>query len=196
MSPSSDALHPAQNRGFRELYAATRQVVSHYRALAQKIDVEALHDGASAGRRLLDDLRRHTERYDLYGFPAAQGVGANAARARSGFGERFLERNQALRFAVLDVQHVVTLLGYLAAVSKANGNPDLIDFCHTWERTMLAVERDVRAAAVGIGESPDYAVEPLHGSPVGRAAHGFAQGLVGGLGEWFDRRAAKRRGRG
>jgi hypothetical protein len=188
-----EQLHPAQNRGFRELYAATRQVVSHYRALAQKMDVAALHDGAAAATRLLDDLRRHTERYDLYGFPAAQGVGSNAARARSAIGERFLERNQALRFAVLDVQHVVTLLGYLAAVSKSNGNTDLVDFCHTWEGTMLAVERDVRAAAVGVGESPDYAVEPLHGTAVGRAAHGLAQGVIGGLGEWLDRRAAKRR---
>jgi len=194
VSPSLDELHPAQNRGFRELYAATRQVVTHYRALAQKLDVDALHEGAAVARRLLDDLRTHTERYGLYGFPAAQGVGANAARARNGVGERFLERNQALRFAVVDVQHVVTLLGYLASVSEANGNADLVDFCHTWEATMLEVEQGVRAAAVDLGQSPDYAVEPLHNSPVGRAAHGLAQGVVGGLGEWFDRRAGRRRG--
>ena len=194
MSPSLDDLHPAQNRQFRELYAATRHVVNHYRALAQKLDVDALHDGAAAARRLLDDLRRQTERYGLYGYPAAQGVGANAARARTGVGERFLERNQALRFAVLDVQHVVTLLGYLASVSQANGNQDLVDFCHTWEATMLEVERAVRAAAVDLGQSPDYAIEPLDGSAVGRAAHGFAQGLVGGFGEWFDRTTGRRRG--
>ena len=194
MSPALEDLHPAQNRQFRELYAATRHVVSHYRALAQKLDVDALHEGASVARRLLDDLRTHTERYGLYGFPAAQGVGANAARARTGVGEQFLERNQALRFAVLDVQHVVTLLGYLASVSKTNGNQDLVDFCHTWERTMLEVERGVRAAAVDLGETPDYAIEPLHPTTVGRAAHGFAQGVVGGIGEWFDRRAARRRG--
>lgn len=194
MSPSLEELHPAQNRGFRELYAATRHVVSHYRALAQKLDVDALHEGSAVARRLLDDLRTHTERYGLYGFPAAQGVGANAALARTGVGERFLERNQALRFAVIDVQHVVTLLGYLASVSAANGNQDLVDFCHTWEASMLEVERGVRSAAVDCGQAPDYAVEPLHGSPVGRAAHGLAQGVVGGLGEWFDRRAARRRG--
>ena len=194
MSPSLDDLHPAQNRGFRELYAATRHVVNHYRGLAQKLDVDALHEGAAVARRMLDDLRSHTERYGLYGFPAAQGVGANAARARTGVGERFLERNQALRFAVIDVQHVVTLLGYLASVSEANGNRDLVDFCHTWEASMLEVERGVRSAAVDLGQSPDYAVEPLHGSPVGRAAHGLAQGVVGGVGEWFDRRAARRRG--
>ena len=194
MSPALEELHPAQNRAFRELYAATRHVVNHYRALAYKLDVGALHDGAAVARRLLDDLRRHTERYDLYGYPAAQGVGANAARARSSIGERFLERNQALRFAVLDVQHVTTLLGYLAAVSDANGNQDLVDFCHGWEASMLEVEQHVRAAAVDQGARPDESVEPLHPNAVGRAAHGLAQGVVGGLGEWFDRRAARRRG--
>jgi hypothetical protein len=194
MSPSIEDLHPAQNRQLRELYAATRHVVNHYRALAQKLDIGALHDGAATARRLLDDLTRITERYDLYGFPAAQGVGANAARFRSGVGERFLERNQALRFAVVDVQHVVTLLGYLAAVSEVNGNQDLVDFCHSWEATMLEVEQRVRAAAVDIGRSPDYAIEPLHPTAVGRAAHGFAQGLVGGFGEWFDRKSGHRRG--
>jgi hypothetical protein len=194
MSPALEDLHPAQNRQFRELYAATRHVVNHYRALGEKLDVDALREGAAVARRLLDDLRRHTERYGLYGFPAAQGVGANAARARTGVGERFLERNQALRFAVIDVQHVVTLLGYLAAVSETNGNDDLVDFCHTWEARMLEVEQRVRAAAVDFGRSPDQAIQPLHPTPVGRAAHGFAQGLVGGLGEWFDRNAGRRRG--
>src|SRR5829696_2796675 len=141
MTPALDDLHPAQNRGFRELYAAARHVVNHYRTLAQILDEDALHEGAAAARRLLDDLQRETRRYDLHGFPAAQNVGATAARARTGVGERFLERNQALRFAVLDVQHVVTLLGYLASVSEVNGSRDLVDFCRGWEATMLAVEQ-------------------------------------------------------
>lgn len=194
MTPSRADLHPAQNRAFRELYAAARHVVNHYRALAEKLDEGALHDGAAAARRLLDALQRETRRYDLYGYPAAQNVGASAARARSGVGERFLERNQALRFAVLDVQHAVTLLGYLAAVSEANGNDDLVDFCRGWEATLLEVEQHVRAAAVDYGARPDTAIAPLHATPVGRAAHGLAQGVVGGLGEWFDRQAARRRG--
>jgi hypothetical protein len=193
VSPSLDDLHPAQNRQFRELYAATRHVVNHYRDLAQKLDVDALHEGARQASSLLDDLRTHTERYGLFGYPAAQGVGANSARARTGVGERFLEVNQALRFAVVDVQHVVTLLGYLAAVSDTNGNQDLVDFCHKWEATMLEVEQRVRAAAVDVGRTPDYAIQPLHDSRVGRAAHGLAQGVVGGLGEWFDRQRGRRR---
>jgi hypothetical protein len=193
MSPSLDELHPAQNRGLRELYAATRQLVNHYRALGEVIDEDALLEGAAVGRRLLDDLRTQTGHYDLYGFPAAQNVGATAARARSGVGDRFLERNQALRFAVLDAQHVVTLLGYLAAVSETNGNDDLAEFCRRWEAAMLAAEQQLRAAAVDQGQRPDQAVAPLHDSHLGRAAHGV-QNVVGTFGEWFDRRAARRRG--
>jgi hypothetical protein len=192
VSPALDDLHPAQNRGFRELYAASRHLVDHYRSLAELIPEDALLEGAAVGRRLLDDLRAHTERYGLYGFPAAQNVGSSAARARSGVGERFLERNQALRLAVLDAQHVVTLLGYLAAASEANGNADLVDFCRRWENAMLEAEQHLRAAAVDQGERPDEAVEPLHGSHVGRAAHSV-QNAFGTLGEWVDRQAARRR---
>jgi hypothetical protein len=193
MSPSLDDLHPAQNRAFRELYAMSRQLVNHYRSLGDLIDEDALLEGAAVGRRLLDDLRSQTRHYGLYGYPAAQNVGATAARARSGVGEQFLERNQALRLAVLDVQHVVTLLGYLAAVSETNGNDDLVDFCRRWEAAMLQVEQHVRAAAVDQGARPEQAVEPLHDSHVGRAAHSV-QNVIGTFGEWFDRRAARRRG--
>ena len=193
MSPGIGDLHPAQNRGFRELYAAARHVVNHYRALAQILDEDALHEGAATARRLLDDLQRETRRYDLHGFPAAQNVGATAARARSGVGERFLERNQALRLAVLDVQHVVTLLGYLAAVSDAAGTDELTDFCHRWEAAMLEAEQRVRAAAVDSGARPDEAIAGLHGGITGRAGHAVQQ-TVGSFGEWFDRSVARRRG--
>jgi hypothetical protein len=192
VTPSLDDLHPAQNRGFRELYATTRQLVNHYRSLAQRINEDALHEGAAAARRLLDDLRGQTRRYDLYGYPAAQTVGATAARARNGVGDRFLERNQALRAAVLDVQHVVTLLGYLAAVSETNGNDDLAELCRRWEAAMLEVEQRIRAAAVDQGQRPDEAVAPLDGSALGRAAHGV-QNVLGTFGEWFDRRSARGR---
>jgi hypothetical protein len=192
MSPSAGELHPAQNRGFRELYAATRHVVNHYRGLAARLDAPALEDGAAAARRLLDELRAQTERYDLHGFPAAQNVGVTAARARSVVGDRFLERNQALRMAVLDVQHVVTLLGYLAAASEANGNDDLVAFCTRWRDALREVEDRVRAAAIDMGRTPDQAVEPFDGTPVGRAAHSVGY-WAGTFGEWFDRRAARTR---
>ncbi len=192
MSPPIDDLHPAQNRGFRELYAATRHVVNHYRALGQRLDEPALHEAETAARRLLDELRDPTVRYDLHGGPAAQGVGVNAARGRSGVADKFLERNQAMRTAVLDIQHVVTLLGYLANASTANGNDDLATFCGRWRETLAQVEERVRSAAVDTGRDPDSAVEPLDSSTVGRAAHGAAY-WAGTFGEWFDRRTARRR---
>ena len=192
MSPSLDELHPAQNRGFRELYAATRQVVTHYRALAQKLDVDALHEGAAVARRLLDDLRTHTERYGLYGFPAAQGVGANAARARNGVGERFLERNQALRFAVLDVQHCVTLLGYLERLATADGDTALGAFLGEWDLRLRRHEDAVRAAAVALGDRPDEAIEPADRSVAGRAGQRLSSSF-GAVGEWVDGRITLRR---
>jgi hypothetical protein len=192
MSPSLDQLHPAQNRGFRELYAAARHVVNHYRALARHFDEPALTEAETAVRRLLDELREQTERYDLHGSPAAQNVGVTAARARSGVGDRFLERNQALRLAVLDIQHVVTLLGYLAAASETNGNADLAAFCSRWHGQLGSVEERVRQAAIEMGRRPDEATLPLDSSALGRAAHAVPQ-WVGTVGEWFDRKAARRR---
>jgi hypothetical protein len=88
---------------------------------------------------------------------------------------------------------VVTLLGYLAAVSEANRNDDLVDFCRRWETAMLTPEQHLRAAAVDQGARPDDAVQPLHGSPLGRAAHSV-QNVVGTLGEWVDRRTGHHRG--
>jgi hypothetical protein len=192
VSPSIDELHPAQNRGFRELYAAAGHVVNHYRALGKQLDEPALTEGERTARRLLDELRTETERYDLHGFPAAQNAGVTAARARNGVGDRFLERNQALRLAVLDVQHVVTLLGYLSAASEANGNADLAAFCSRWQETLGECEDRVRAAAIDMGRRPDEAVEPVDASTFGRAAHAVGY-WAGTFGEWFDRRAARRR---
>ncbi len=43
-----------------------------------------------------------------------------------------------------------------------------------------------------MGEDPDAAIEPLDSSKVGRAAHGAAY-AAGTVGEWVDRRVARRR---
>ena len=188
------ALHPTQNRGLRELYATTRQLVNHWETLSSRLPAgdatDALDDGVERGRRLLDELRPLTESFGLYGFPAAQSVGVSLAAARSRVGDRFLERNQALRTAVLDVQHVVTLLGYLASVARTRGQEELLGFCTRWERELLAVERAARRAAVKAGGDPDDAVERADQSAAGRAAHG-ASFAIGSVGEWFDRRSGR-----
>jgi hypothetical protein len=104
-------------------------------------------------------------------------------------GDRFLERNQALRTALLDVQHVVTLLGYQAQVAEGRDDEELARVLRRFERSLLAAERAARRAAVKLGDDPDAAIERADGSHAGRLAHGAAN-AVGTVGEWVDRRRA------
>jgi len=196
---STPGLHPAQNRGLRELYAGARQLEEHWRALAARLaageGVEDLRAGADTARELLVELADVTAGYGLYGFPAAQTVGARVAGLRNAVADRTLERNQALRMAVLDVQHVVTLCGYLRELAVARGDEPLAEFCGRWERKLRRLEGRVRKAAVGCGAEPDAAIEPVDHGPLGRAGHRLAS-LGGTVGEWVDRRTAQRRGAG
>jgi hypothetical protein len=189
-------LHPAENRALRELYVGARQIADHWSALSPRLAgtpaADALEEGTELARRLLDELASVTRRYDLYGGPAAHGVGATLARSRAHAANRFLERNQALRLAVLDVQHVVTLLSYLGAIAQGRGDDELFDFHRRWQEELAAVERLVRAQAVEAGADPDGAIAPVDGSRIGRAAHGAAN-AVGTVGEWVDRRVGRRR---
>lgn len=188
-------LHPAENRGYRELYAFARSIADHWPKLADRLTGSSaerpLRDGASAAADLLRDLEARTPEYGLYGRPAAQGVGANLARTRRDVRDRFLERNQALRFAVSDLQHVVTLLGYLEQVARTRGDDGLRAFCSEQRAHLMPVERSARAAAIELGSSPDEAVGPLDSSAAGKVAHGAAYAM-GSVGEWFDRRSAKK----
>jgi hypothetical protein len=188
-------LHPAENRGYRELYAFARSIADHWPKLAERMPGSSaerpLRDGAAAAEELLRALEQRTPDYGLYGKPAAQNVGASLARARREVHDRFLERNQALRGAVLDVQHVVTLLGYLEQVARSRGDETLRTFCSDQRARLMPVERTARAAAIELGSSPDQAIEPLDRSAAGRLAYG-ASYLVGSVGEWFDRRAGEK----
>ena len=184
-------LHPAQNRGLRELYATTRQLAEHWGALTARFAgtpaADVLDDGVIRAREMLKALPALTEARGLYGGPAAHSVGRSLAGSRSLVGDRFLERNQALRTAVLDVQHVVTLVGYQAELAVHGGDTELAEALKGFEREMLAVERAARRAAIRLGREPDVAVERLDSSPAGKLAHG-AVNVVGTVGEWTDRR--------
>src|SRR4051795_5259606 len=202
-------LHPAQNRGLRELVATTRQLADHWSALrprfARSAAARTLERGATAAQSLIDEIQPLMEARGLYGGPAAQSVGKSLAGSRSRVGDRFLERNQALRIALLDVQHVVTLLGYQAEIAEKRGDTELARALRRHEKALLAVERAARKAAVGPGKQPDRATERaarraalglgkppggpterVHPSPAGRLAHGAAN-TVGTVGEWVDR---------
>lgn len=192
------ALHPAENRGYRELYAYARQLADHWIALAARLagtDVaEVLVKGSESALELIAELQPATEAHGLHGQPAAQGAGRALARQRVGVRDRFLERNQGLRFAVEDMQHVTTLLAYLGEVALTRNDGSLAELCGRWERKLRRTESAIRKAAVATGSAPDAAIEPLDGSAAGRVAHsvGYAAGTAG---EWLDRRTAGARKR-
>lgn len=191
-------MHETQHRGLRELYAFARQAATHFSRLAPRVAGTAaareLAAAEQAAAELLTELGSLTPDYGLFGQPAAQGVGASLADLRNGLGDRFLERNQAVRMAVLDLQHITTLLAYLRAVSVGRGDARLEEFSDRWEKRLVGHERALRSAAIAMGEDPDLAVAPLDSSPLGRAAHRVALGM-GTAGEWFDARLGAGRGR-
>ena len=114
------------------------------------------------------------------------------AGVRNAVTDRALERNQALRMAVLDVQHAVTLCAYLAELGRVRGDEHMAEFCGRWERKLKRLEGRARKAAVAQADDPDGAIVPIDEGPMGRAGQRMAR-AVGTLGEWVDRRAAARR---
>ena len=187
-------LHPAENRAYRELYAYARGVATYWERLADRFAggsaEQPLREGGVAAGALVAELERTTPEYGLYGKPAAESLGSNLARARRDVRDRFLERNQALRLAVADIQHLVTLLGYLEQIARTRGDERLRAFCSDQRARLMPVERNARAAAIELGSDPDAAIEPLDDSPAGKVAHRAAYAF-GAVGEWLDRRAGR-----
>ncbi|MDP1846962.1 MAG: hypothetical protein Q8K79_04135 [Solirubrobacteraceae bacterium] len=189
-------MHPTQHRGLRELYAMTRQLRNHWRALAERIDAVApqeaqvLRSGAELAGALLGELGEVTAARGVYGKPTAQGLGARLAGVHNGLLDTALEVNQALRFAALDVVHVVTLLDFLARAAAHDDDVELQGFLAGWSQRLAAQEDAVRAAAVALGEDPDRAVLACTPGVAGRVGHGAASAL-GTFGEWLDRRAGR-----
>ena len=174
----------------------TRQLRNHWLALAERIDAGApeeaqlLRDGADHAGALLGELAGVTAARDLYGKPLAQGLGARLAGVHNAVLDTALEINQALRFAVLDVVHVVTLLDYLARAAAQDGDAELQGFLDGWAHRLRRQEDAIRAAAVAIGADPDRAVLACAPGLAGRIGHGAASAL-GTFGEWFDGRARR-----
>lgn len=192
-------LHPAEHRGYRELYAACRHLLERWKRLAEAVDdtdVAKVLIGASAYvEELLAELEERTARYGLYGSPSAQGLGARIGDARSLVLDKSLDTGPAMRLAVYDIEHIATLLSQLAVMAKVRADADLREFDKSWAKRLRPQVKAVRAAAIELGEDPDRAAEPLDDSTVGQVVHraGWAMGAVG---EWFDRTAASSSGRG
>jgi hypothetical protein len=188
-------LHPAEGRGYRELYAASRQLTERWRRLAVALDDtgagKVLTGAAVYIEEMLGELEPRTARYDLHGKPAAQGLGARVGDVRGLVIDRSLDTGPALRLAVLDIEHVVTLLLQLARMAKARGDEELREFDRDWAKRLRPVVRQVRDAAIELGSDPDRAAEPLDKTAVGQVAH-KAGWAIGTFGEWFDRTIADR----
>jgi hypothetical protein len=199
--PSEQGLYPAEHRALRELYAMASQLASHWTRLGGRLggpQGDALAAGASDARELLRELAARTAAHGLHGFPAAQGVGGRLAGVRNVAGDLVLERNQALRAAVLDVTHVVTLLAYLAALADRRGDAMLATWHRRWEARLLEAQEHVMATVVAMAEDPADAILPASSSTAGRAGQSLA-GWLGTIGEAIDGsvvgRAARKAGR-
>jgi hypothetical protein len=182
-------LHAAEHRALRELYAFTRQLAHHWVSLAKLIEGDeaaALRAGGQAAEDLLAELAPLTAARGLATATMVR-FASRFASARPAVPDRALERNQAVRFAALDAQHVVTLLAYVANLAAADGDDELRSFCSRWERKLRTHERAVRLAAVALGERPDDAIAAADRSLAGRAGAKLNSG-IGAFGEWFDGR--------
>ncbi len=189
-------MHPTEHRGLRELYAMTRRLRAHWRTLAARLDTSApaqahlLREGSDLARTLLGELTAVTAARNLYGQPLAEGLGSQLAGIRSGLLDPALEINQALRLAVLDIVHVVTLLDYLARAAGQDGDDELRAFLAGWSARMRVQEDAIRTAAVALGDEPDVGVRASTPGLAGRLGHGAAN-AIGTVGEWVDRRAGR-----
>jgi hypothetical protein len=190
-------LHPAEHRAYRELYASARQLIHRWRRLAPALEGtpvgESLQRGVAETERLLAALGPRTAAYGLHGGPMAQGLGARIADVRSALADRGGDTGLAVRFAVLDVEHLTTLLRQLAELARARQDRDLAGFCEEWAGRLEAELGAVREAAVELGTDPDRAAAPLDHSLLNRAAHGLGW-VFGSVGEAVDRAVSKRRG--
>jgi hypothetical protein len=196
--PSEQGLYPAEHRALRELHAMANQLASHWNRLGGRLGGapgDALSRGGSEAHELLHELAARTAAHGLHGFPAAQTVGGRLAGVRNVAGDLVLERNQALRAAVLDVAHVTTLLAYLAALADRRGDAMLAAWHRRWELCLREAQERVMATVVALAEDPGDAILPASQSTAGRAGHGLAA-AVGTLGEAIDAsvlgRAARR----
>lgn len=187
-------LHPAEHRALRELHAFTHQLARHWSHLGERLrgpEGELLLAGAGEAEEILGELEAAASRRGLGGRPAAEALGSLVS-ARPPAPDVTLERNQALRWALHDADHVTVGLRYAARLAATRGDDVLRALLDGWAERLEARERDVRGAAIALGDRPDDAVLPADPSPAGRAGHRVAA-AIGAAGEWVDQHALKRR---
>lgn len=196
MATEKTELHPAEHRAYRELYAACRQLITRWRRIASALEGtaigERLKDGAAETSVLVTELGPRTATYGLYGSPMAQGMGARIADLRTVIADRGGDTGLVVRSAVLDMEHVTTLLRHLAELARARGDRSMAGFCEEWAGRLESNLDAVREAAVELGADPDRTSAPVDESVVNRAAHGVGW-IFGSVGEAVDRLISRRR---
>src|SRR5262249_40662649 len=143
---------------------------------------ESLEHGADEAERLIEELGPRTAAYGLHGWPMAQGVGARLADVRTAVTDRGGDTGMVARFAVLDAEHLTTLLRQLAELARAREDRDLAGFCEEWAGRFESELNAVREGAVELGSDPDRAAAPVDHSLLNRAAHGIGW-TFGAVGE-------------
>ena len=118
-------LHPAEHRAYRELYVAARHLINRWRRLTAALEgmpeAPVLEHAAAQVERLLAALGSRTAEYGLHGGPMALGLGARLADLRGAVTDRTVDTGMVMRFAVLDIEHIRTLLRHLAVRSPEPG---------------------------------------------------------------------------
>jgi hypothetical protein len=190
------SLHPAEHRAYRELYAISRHLLHRWARLGTLLEEtpvgERLQRGAAEAQRLLNELKPRTEAHGLYGGPMAQGLGARLADLRTGVTDRGADTGLVVRLAVLDAEHLTTLLRQLAELARARKDNDQALFCEEWAVQWESELDSVRQAAVELGRDPDRTAAPVVDSAINRAAHGVGW-TFGAVGEGIDKLAGRAR---
>jgi hypothetical protein len=187
-------MHSAEHRALRELRVYGTQLERHWEQLAGRIggaEAALLAAGAADARALLAEVGAAAAVRGVPTRPAAALTG-RLTSARPPAPDHLLERNQALRFALLDVEHCATLLRYAAALAAARADEDLRALHERFAGRLDGHAAALRDAVVALGARPDDAVAPAIPNAAGRLGQRIAAG-GGAIGEWIDRRASARR---
>jgi hypothetical protein len=185
-------MHPAAHRALRELIAAGHLITHRWSRLADHVPDTApiLREGAQEAEAMTDAMAVMGAARDIAVGGAASGLGSGMGQVMARAVEPFLERNQALRTAVLDAHHATILLHYLERLARAEDDAELATACADRARALVEIEGRLRDAAIAEGDDPQRAVEPVDDSAIGRVAHTVASG-AGAAGEWVDGRFSR-----